>query len=159
MPVDIERGFDQAGGYLMADLVYDFPINAPVEKVFAGVATPPGLDAWWTIRSSGSPRLGEEYELDFGPGYVWRAKVTRCEANADFELTMMPSDKDWMGTRVRFVLTPKGGGTNVQFSHIGWPEINEHYRISSFCWAMYLRLLKRNVEFGEVVPYAHRLDV
>jgi hypothetical protein len=30
---------------------------------------------------------------------------------------------------------------------------------SSYCWAMYLRLLRRNVEAGEVVPYAQRLDV
>lgn len=96
MPVDIKRGFDEAGGELMADLVYDFPINAPVEEVFAGVATPEGLDAWWTIRSSGEPRVEEEYELDFGPGYSWRAKVTRCETNADFELTMTASDQDWM---------------------------------------------------------------
>jgi hypothetical protein len=37
--------------------------------------------------------------------------------------------------------------------------VSAHYRTSSFCWAMYLRLLKRYVEHGEVVPYEKRLDV
>jgi hypothetical protein len=36
--------------------------------------------------------------------------------------------------------------------------VNEHYRISTFCWAMYLRLMKKAIETGEVVPYAVRLD-
>jgi len=29
---------------------------------------------------------------------------------------------------------------------------------SCYCWAMYLRLLARHVERGEVVPYEARLD-
>ena len=41
----------------------------------------------------------------------------------------------------------------------GWPTPHEHCRISSFCWAMYLRILKRHLEFGENVPYVQRLDV
>jgi hypothetical protein len=44
------------------------------------------------------------------------------------------------------------------FAHRGWPEANDHYRTSSFCWAMYLRLMKRHLETGEQVPYAIRLD-
>lgn len=48
--------------------------------------------------------------------------------------------------------------TSVRFSHTGWPEDNDHYRISSFCWAMYLRLMKKWVEDGTVVEYARRLE-
>jgi hypothetical protein len=36
---------------------------------------------------------------------------------------------------------------------------NDHFRISCYCWPMYLRLLRRHIEHGEVVPYADRLDV
>jgi hypothetical protein len=31
--------------------------------------------------------------------------------------------------------------------------------ISTYCWAMYLRILKRWLEFGEQVPYEKRLSV
>jgi hypothetical protein len=53
----------------------------------------------------------------------------------------------------------KGNSTDVHFYHEGWPQANEHFKISSFCWAMYLRILKRNIEKGELVPYEKRLDV
>jgi hypothetical protein len=45
----------------------------------------------------------------------------------------------------------------VRFAHRGWPDESDHYRTSSFCWAMYLRLLSRALEFGEFVPYDDRL--
>ncbi len=58
------------------------------------------------------------------------------------------------------MLEPEGGGarTRVQFRHNGWPHVNEHFRVSSYCWALYLRLLRRHVELGETVPYEDRLD-
>jgi hypothetical protein len=51
------------------------------------------------------------------------------------------------------------GKTAVNFYHTGWPQKNEHYKISSYCWAMYLRILKRHLEYGESVPYEKRLQV
>jgi uncharacterized protein YndB with AHSA1/START domain len=143
----------------MADILHDFLIGAAPQRVFAAVSTPAELDTWWTMRSSGRAQLGATYELWFGPAYDWRARVTRCDADADFELEFGQSDRDWLGTRVGFRLDRHPHGTQVRFHHTGWPESNEHFRISSYCWAMYLRLLRRYVEEGEVVPYERRLDV
>lgn len=143
----------------MADIFHDFPIKAPLDRVFAAVSTPEGLDCWWTARSEGKPIQGEEYQLWFGPEYHWRAKVTRCMPNSEFELEMVRADKDWMGTRVGLRLEDRGGVTWVRFHHVGWPSENEHYRISCNCWAMYLRILRRHLEHGELVPYESRLDV
>ncbi len=93
-----------------------------------------------------------------GRGYDWRARVSRCEPGRAFEFTLTVAMDDWLGARVGFVLDEQDGVTEVRFHHTGWPAVSEHYCISSFCWAMYLRLLKRYVEFGEVVPYEARLD-
>ena len=121
----------------MPDTFHDFPIAAPPADVFRAVSTGEGLAQWWTERSSGTPREGAEYELWFGPTYDWRARVTH----------------------VRFRLAAANGGTQVRFHHVGWPERNERYRISCYCRAMNLRILKRHLEHGESVPYAQRLDV
>jgi uncharacterized protein YndB with AHSA1/START domain len=142
----------------MPDVVHDFPIFASAARVFAGIATPTGLDAWWSLTSSGEPRAGTSYVLGFGPEHQWRARVARCESDRCFELELTHADADWTGTRVGFELDERDGRTDVRFHHTGWPEANAHYRTSSFCWAMYLRLLKRYVESGEVVEYAKRLD-
>jgi uncharacterized protein YndB with AHSA1/START domain len=141
------------------DIRHDFPINAPPARVFGALSDPSILDEWWTLDSAGIAAMGGEYELNFGPGYRWRARVTRCEPGKAFELTMSQADGDWTGTRVGMELTPTKEGTQVRFAHTGWPEANEHYRISCYCWAMYLRVLKRHLEFGERVPYEKRLEV
>lgn len=143
----------------MPDILHDFPIRASTGEIFAAVSTPRGLDRWWTLRSAGRPALGERYELFFGPEYDWRATVSACNPDRIFELELTDAMPDWIGSRVRFELVPDGEMTTVRFSHRGWPAESEHYRISSFCWAMYLRLMKRSIETGEVVEYAIRLDV
>jgi uncharacterized protein YndB with AHSA1/START domain len=142
----------------MADILHDFPIRAARNRVFHAMSSPSGLDTWWTEKSSGEPREGAEYELGFGPEYQWRATVTRCVPESEFELQMVRADTDWIGTRVGFRLESRGEGTWVCFYHAGWPSINEHYRISCTCWAMYLRILRRSLEHGEMVPYETRLD-
>ena len=141
------------------DILHDFPIIATPDRVFEGVSTPTELDRWWTEQCSGDPAEGAEYSLGFGPGYDWRATVTRCDPGAVFELRLTRADADWLGSLVGFELEEAGGGTQVRFYHRGWPEANEHYRTSCYCWAMYLRILKRYLEHGELVPYAKRLGV
>lgn len=142
----------------MADIFHQFPIKASRQQVFDALATPAGLDAWWTLRAAGEPVEGAEYVLNFGPEYDWRARVVRCEPGRAFEFEMTLAMDDWLGARVSFVLEEQDGVTELRFQHTGWPTVSEHYCISSFCWAMYLRLLKRYVECGEVVPYEARLE-
>lgn len=143
----------------MTDILHDLPIKAPIEKVFRAISTPEGLDSWWAKSSAGKPEQGAEYELSFGPEYNWLARVTRCVAPVEFELQLVQADNDWVGSRVQFMLETRGKITWLRFSHSGWPGVNEHYRISCNCWAMYLRILRRSLEHGESVPYEERLDV
>jgi uncharacterized protein YndB with AHSA1/START domain len=141
----------------MADIFHNFPIKVLPDRVFEAVSTPRGLDAWWTKKSSGRSAETEEYKLWFGPEYDWRARVTKCVAPSEFELQILHAHEDWNGTRVGFHLHG-GQTTNLSFYHTGWPLANEHWRISSYCWAMYLRILRRYLEHGESVAYEDRLD-
>jgi uncharacterized protein YndB with AHSA1/START domain len=143
----------------MADILMQFSVRAPPARVFQAVSTPQGLDTWWTERSAGEPKLGAAYMLHFGPGYDWPARVTKCAVSRAFELTMGQSHPDWHNTRVGFQLSGKDRTTTVEFYHMGWPSANEHWRVSVYCWAIYLRLMWRNIEYGELVPYAKRLSV
>jgi uncharacterized protein YndB with AHSA1/START domain len=143
----------------MADIFMDFPIKATPARVFEALSTPRGLDTWWTKRSAGRAAQGAEFELWFGPEHDWRARVTRCVTDSSFELEVVRAQEDWMGTRVGANIESRADATNVRFYHTGWPTANEHWRISCYCWAMYLRILRRNLEHGETVPYEKRLDV
>ncbi|HWW15488.1 MAG TPA: SRPBCC domain-containing protein [Candidatus Dormibacteraeota bacterium] len=144
----------------MADILQEFTIKAPRGRVFETMATPPGLDLWWTKSASGEARENGEYALGFGPGYDWRGKVTRWVPGSAFELQITEAHPDWMGTRVGFQLEPESPTvTRVRFYHMGWPADNEHWRVSCYCWPMYLRILRRYLEHGENVPYESRLEV
>ncbi len=143
----------------MPDIFHTFPVNASPGKVFEVISTSGGLDNWWTKSSEAEPETGGVYTFDFGPGYQWKAVVTKYLKDKEFELQMTESDADWNDTKVGFSLNNKNNITEVNFYHTGWPQNNEHYRISAYCWAMYLRILKRYVEFGEKIPYEERLNV
>ncbi len=144
----------------MPDIFHDLHIHAPPEKVFQAVATPAGLDRWWTKRSQGEPVSGSTYEFWFAPEFDWRGVVRRTTPNIEIEWEFTRADNDWVGTRLGLRLTAKHEGkcTELSFHHTGWPERNAHYRGTCFCWAMYLRLLKRYLEKGETVPYEERLE-
>jgi len=103
--------------------------------------------------------MGADYELWFGPQYDWRARVTACATPERFELEITRAGEDWVGTRVGFDIVGQGATSQVRFHHTGWPASNEHYRVSCYCWPMYLRILRRYLEHGETVPYEQRLDV
>lgn len=143
----------------MPDIMHDFVVHAPRSEVFAGVSTPDGMNQWWTRGCSGTPGEGEVFALDFGPNYQWQGVITEFQPDRVFELRLDQAAEDWAGSRVRFVLEDADGSTQVRFLHAGWSEPDEHYRISSYCWAMYLRILKRWVEHGETVAYEDRLEV
>lgn len=142
----------------MADIIHYFVINAHAAKIFPVISTADGLSQWWTKGSDGEAAKGKTYSLDFGPGYQWEAVVTEISPNAFFELCMIKSDDDWRDSIVRFELKEMEVATQVKFFHSGWKSDNEHFRISNYCWAMYLRLLKQNVETGLFIPYDRRLE-
>lgn len=142
----------------MADIFHDLHINASPAKVFKAVTSPSGLNSWWTVRSSGEAGEGNTYTLWFGPKYDWRAVVRTAVPNVEIAWEVTDADEDWQGTRLGFHLVDQEGSTKVQFYHTGWKEANEHFRRSSYCWALYLRHLKRFVERGDVVPYDQRYE-
>jgi len=152
-------GLTKEKTFKMANIYHNFPVKHSPSKVFENIVTAQGLDNWWTKKAEVNPELGGIYLLDFGPGYVWKAKVSQFQPAKEFELTFTEADADWMGTRVGFQLNGRDNKTDVVFYHCGWPAENDHFKNSSYCWAMYLRILKRFTERGEQVAYERRLDV
>lgn len=84
--------------------------------------------------------------------------MATADSPVRFELEFVHADDDWLGSRITFHLDERDGVTVVRFSHTGWPQTNTHFRVSAHCWALYLRLLRRYLEHGDVIPYERRLD-
>ncbi|MEC3907317.1 SRPBCC domain-containing protein [Tamlana sp. 2201CG12-4] len=137
-------------------IFHNLVINTSPEDVFHAVSQPKHLDNWWTLKSSGKPEQGTEYNLNFTDQYNWFCKVSKVAPNKSFHLKMTISDEDWNPTTFGFDLEEETGSTLVKFSHINWREANHEFKHSSFCWAILLKGLKDYLEKGTVIPFEDR---
>ncbi len=137
-------------------IYHNFFIKATPKEVFEAISTPKHLDNWWTLKSSGIAKLGEIYNLNFTDQYDWYCQVSLCNPYEAIHFKMTKSDKDWDPTTFGFDLEEIEGGTYVRFSHVDWPNANDHYKFSAFCWAMLLNGLKNYLEKGVVIPFEER---
>lgn len=138
------------------NIYHDLVIQASPATVFSAISDPGQLIHWWPLRCSGTPQLGAVYNFYFGSEYNWYGKVQHSIPNKAFHIKMTEADTDWNPTSFGFDLEPQSQGTLVKFQHINWPEVNEHFRRSSFCWAMLLNGLKEYVESGRIIPFEQR---
>ncbi|PWH82834.1 SRPBCC domain-containing protein [Algibacter marinivivus] len=138
------------------NIYHNLKIKASVNEVFDAVSQPEHLNNWWTLKSSGTPKLDSEYNLNFTDEYNWYCKVSKVELNRTFHLKMTKSDKDWNPTTFGFDLESIEDGTMLKFSHVNWLEANHHFKHSSFCWAMLLNGLKNYLEKGIIIPFEER---
>ena len=138
------------------NIYFDFYINASKQQVFEAFVLPEHLDNWWTLKSSGTPELGNTYNLNFTDAYNWYAEVTKVKPNTRFYLKITSADKDLNPTTFGITLESKDDKTLIKFSHTNWPELNHHYRFSAFCWSQLLMGLKNYVEKGIVIPFEQR---
>ena len=143
---------------MVPDIIHILQIKASPEGVFKILSTPEGLNRWWTKNCQGRPELGSIYQLDFG-SVVWQCQVTDLLVNQELEFTMSQSDEDWLDTQIRFELEQTTKGTRLKFMHLGWAIANDHFHASNHCWGLYLRILRRFLEFGEEVNYENRLEI
>lgn len=140
----------------MSQIQFRFPIQGSASDIFSAFAHPKGLDSWWTLKSEGVPEEGATYRFYFSDEFDWKGVVSAIEADRLIEWTFTDAEPDWTGTKLRLELAENNGVIWVDFNHYDWDQADDHRLKSSYCWAMYLRHLKRFVEDGIVVAYEAR---
>ena len=137
-------------------IYHDLVIKASKDKVFDAFTLPEHLNKWWTLKSSGTPQLNSEYNLNFTDKYDWYCKVVKCETNTAFYLKMTQADDDWNPTTFGIALEDHKEGTLLKFTHTDWEANNHPFRHTAFCWALLLKGLKNYLEKGIVLPFEER---
>ena len=137
-------------------IYHNIPVNSTPEKVFLAITQPEHLVNWWPLKCTGQPVPGAEYNFNFTDEYNWYGVVSEIEPNRCFYIKMTQSDADWDHTIFGFEIEQKEKGVWLKFSHQGWPETNDHFKHSSYCWALLLNGLKNYVEKGVVIPFEKR---
>ena len=106
----------------MPDIIHAFFVNASPGRVFEMFSRVEGMNRQWTKEASGEAKLDRLY---FGPGYDWRARVTRYVPGSEFELQMTEAHVDWAKSQVGCRLTPEGEGKTRVLSLSQWVDRGE----------------------------------
>jgi uncharacterized protein YndB with AHSA1/START domain len=97
----------------LPDIRQTLVLNAPVEKVWAAVATSEGIAAWF-MPNDFEPAEGHEFHLEAGPFGKSPCKVTVIDPPNRLSFVW---GKDWTLT---FELVEQGGRTEFTLIHGGW---------------------------------------
>jgi uncharacterized protein YndB with AHSA1/START domain len=111
----------------VADVTTSIDIAAPPEVVFAHLVTPDGMVAW----------LGQHAELDAAPGGVFavdiggtpvRGEYLEVDAPRRVVVTWGVAGNELLpagASRVEFRLTATAGGTRLDLTHSGLPDVEQ----------------------------------
>ncbi len=137
-------------------IFHQLVVKSNISDVFNAVSLPKELENWWPLKCSGHPNLIETYNFNFTDEYDWYAKVSSVKQNEHIHYKLTKSDTDWNPTSFGFDLKETDNGILIDFWHKDWEKPNDHFRHSSFCWAMLLNGLKNYLEKQIIIPFEKR---
>lgn len=139
----------------MADILHRLSIDAAPARVRELVATPTGIEQWWTGHSvGGEAGVGGTMQMFFG-GPEAAVVVKVVEDTPDrIAWHIVDGPPDWLDTDITFTFRPTdSGGTTLLFCHTRWRDPGEFMANCSSEWASYLIGLKAGLEGGNLTPF------
>jgi len=138
------------------EIHHELFVASSAARTYQAITQPQHLVNWWPLKCVGKPIEGETYNFNFTDAYDWHGIVSKVVKNKIFQIKMTKSDDNWNQTSFGFNLEEKNDGVVLRFQHLGWEELNEEFRQSSYCWAILLQGLKNYLEKNVVIPFEER---
>ncbi|MEY4564392.1 MAG: hypothetical protein RLZZ618_3669 [Pseudomonadota bacterium] len=137
-------------------------LSASPEAVYAALSTQQGLSQWWTATCEADETVGGQARFDFNQTHK-TMRIDRLEpgrevrwhcVQAHLEAPGIAHTSEWVGTDIVFRLSPEaGGGTRLEFEHIGLTQALQCFNICQSGWTIFLGSLKSLVETGTGQPF------
>lgn len=87
----------------------------------------------------------------FDRNTIYSMKPVRMDAPREAEW-VCTNGKEWEGTKVIFELSENKGQTTLKFSHDGWREATEYFRMCNTTWGGLMFRIKSAAEGRETKP-------
>jgi len=138
----------------------DLVIDAEASAVYAAIATPDGLRAWWTPDCTADAHAGGAAHFRFGD--TWKdVAIEQLDTNrgvrwfvTSSHIAMLAKNDEWTGTEIAFRLTPTiDGKTRLDFEHVGLVPTLECYDRCNRGWNHFLASLRQYAETGSGTPW------
>jgi len=152
----------------MPEIIYKLTINAAPAKVFDALTDPKHIARWWTPDCTADQKEGGRARFEFknSDGKLDGYSVMRIEKlvpNERVEWKCLEQDyqgiQDWVGTSIRFSLSPNQQGTDLAFVHSGFASTEGSYHRCTDGWGHVLTIsLKNYLETGKGEPYLVQVE-
>ncbi len=135
-----------------------FTVDRTPEEVFAAVLDVRG---WWMTRIDGDTRaVGDEFSFRVPDVHSCTMRVTELVPGQEVvwqvvanHMTFIDDQSEWLGTEIRFELSPGDGGTELRFTHHGLVPTYECFDICRNAWTFYVgQSLRRLAATGQGEP-------
>ena len=137
----------------MIDLHFNVPVAATPEKVFAAIATEPGMQGWWTRDTRMKAQEGGKAEFGFDRrGMVFRMTIDEIRPTRTVRMSCSGDHPEWAGTTLEWMVEQASNGSILRFDHRGWRQNTEFCASCNTMWGNLLFKLKRFVETGKADP-------
>lgn len=138
----------------MREILHVLDVHAPPAKLFAALATEPGLAGWWTTDVEAGAEVGDRIDFRFGDTFRTVMRIVRLDPELEVEWEGVGGDERWLGARFVFTFSRADDDTKLTFRQTYGREISDDdYGRFNFNWGYYLQSLKRFCETGTGVPY------
>ncbi|MEU6770008.1 SRPBCC domain-containing protein [Streptomyces sp. NPDC046759] len=137
----------------MPDIAMRLAVEAGPDTVYRAVSTTDGIHGWFTATAVAGEGLGSLHELSFpGVPEPWRLRVTGAEPGK--RLVLAGLNGPWAGTEQTYEISSRAeGGVTLNFTHSGFPAVDDAYRDFTYGWATKFVQLKSYAETGEPTPF------
>src|SRR3977135_44629 len=140
---------------MAAPLMHSVTINADADKIYEAISTRKGLASFWTRESEAEPKVGSIAHFGFG-GPRLELKVVELKPGKLVRWSSHGGFPEWVGTTVVWeIARAENGGSEVKFSHVGWPAELPQADLASvnYTGGRIVGRLKKYVETGDPVPF------
>jgi uncharacterized protein YndB with AHSA1/START domain len=138
----------------MADIAMQVDVAAPPDAVHKALTSTDGIAGWWTTRNETHGTVGGVDRFWFPDAPMsWDMEVVDSVPGERVAWRCVGGPPEWVGTEVRWSLSPSDAGTLVVFDHTGFAAVSPMFRIVTVGWAQLLERLQRYLGSGEPSPY------
>jgi Activator of Hsp90 ATPase homolog 1-like protein len=125
------------------DYTATITVDQTPEEAFTAINNVRG---WWSGEIEGrTDKLGEEWTYRYEDLHYSKQRITELVPGkrvvwlvVDGYLGFVEDKTEWVGTRITFDLSKKGGKTQVRFTHVGLVPKDECFNACSDAWGFYI---------------------
>jgi len=135
----------------MHGIFHKIHIDASPEEIFQALTTESGLSSWWTK----AEQHGNSITLSFGPNGEHKVVMLQLSVAPNEEVRWLCSEGPWEEKgEFKFSISKNENGSYLNFSHVGWPKIDDFYKHCNAKWGYFLVIsLKQYLETGVGAPH------